>query len=538
MKRRHAAPQCRSRYQMVRRISVVGLALLACTLASLPLAAEQPVTPTSGIVIPIRGVIDEIMRDSIERRLDEARAAGAGTVIFELNTPGGMVTSALDICRLIKGLPSEIRTVAWVNPQAYSAGAMVSVACHEIWMSPSSSIGDCAPIMVTPVGGLEQLGEAERAKAESPILQEFRDSAARNGYDPLLSRAMVAVGTQVWWIENTQTGERRFVSDDEKDELVDKPDQPVWMLARTYKLPGTDREYPVEQPVDREDTLLTLSQYDAVGFGFAKGIADDLRDLTNRLGLARTPQRLELTGWENFAAWLNSPLVRGLLLVIVLIGAYIEFQSPGLILPGATALLALAIFLAAPYAAGLATVWPIILLGLGLILLAIEIFVLPGFGIAGLLGLALMLVAIVASFIPAEPELPTFSAPSLHGITQGLKTAVAVLFGSLAVSLVGIVLLAKYLPQSRLSRGVVSANPIGDAMALNEAYATVALVGDVGVVTGDLRPAGQARFGGEIVDVRSQGEYVGAGRRVQVIRREGMNILVRSLPDEEQPPNA
>lgn len=510
--------------------------LLGVLLAlSIPLAAQTTTRPSRGAVLPIRGVIDDIMRDSLERRIADARADGATTIIFEMDTPGGAVTSALSICRLIKNLPPEIHTVAWVHPEAYSAGAMISVACREIWMSPSSSIGDCAPIMVTPVGGVTELGDAERAKAESPILQEFRDSAVRNGYDQLLSRAMVAVGEEVWWLENvSDPGQRRFVTPAEKTKLIDDvaADERAWKLVESYTDTMTGKVITVTQPVDRANELLTMSQYDAVAFGFARGIASSLDDLSQKLGLAATPKVYEKTGWEGFAMWLNSPLIRGILLVIVMIGAYMEFQSPGLILPGVTALIALVVFLAAPYAAGLASIWTIIVFVIGAVLLAVEIFVIPGFGIAGILGILLIVVALLASFVPAEPEAPTFSLPSLQGTWDGLITGLKVLIGSIVISMVGMVLVARYLPRSRMVAGVISANPQGTTMALSDAHPDVAQVGDVGVVTGDLRPGGQARFGQEVVDVQSQGEYIEAGRRVQVIRRAGMTIVVEPLPHD------
>lgn len=519
------------------RAARVGGLLALLLAAGGPLAAEDPRPRPRGAVVPIRGMIDDIMRDSLERRLTEAQDAGATVIIFELDTPGGLVSSALDICRMIKNIPPDIRTVAWVHPQAYSAGAMIAVACHEIWMSPSSSIGDCAPIMVVPLGGVQELGGAERAKAESPILQEFRDSAARNGYDPLLSRAMVVVGEVVWWIERTgDVTERRFVGPDEKKKLIDEvaEEEREWRVAESYDEPTSGRTIPLAQPVVRGDELLTLSQFDAVAFGFARGIVADLDDLGERLGLAQAPVRYERSGWERFAAWLNSPVVRGILLVIVLVGGYLEFQSPGLILPGATALIALAIFLAAPYAAGLANIWTLLILVVGVILLGVELFVLPGFGFVGLLGGVLIAIGILATFVPQEPALPTFSPPSLRGMWDGLLTGMKVLTASVLVSMAGIALLVRYLPRSRIGSGVVLASPAGATLALDDAHPEVAAVGDVGVVTGDLRPGGQARFGQEIVDVTSQGEYVEAGRRVQVIRRQGMRIEVRPLPDEQK----
>ena len=512
------------------------LILAAAVFLTAPLVAQPEPGPTKGVVIPIKGEINDVLRRSIERRLDEARAQKADLVIFEMNTPGGLVTSALDISKLIKKLPDEgIHTVAWVHDQAFSAGALISVAAQQILMTSAASIGDCAPIMISPVGGLEELGETERAKAESPILQEFRDSAVRNGYDPLLCRAMVSVGVEVWWLENTETGEKKFVDGEQKKQLIDDvaPDQRVWQVVKTYHDPRLGRDVEAKTPTDQADELLTLSSSEAVAYGFASGTASDLQQVADRFDLSATPKRIEADGWEKFAMWLNSPLVRGIFFVIMLLGAYIEFQSPGLIVPGVTALVALSVFLGAPYAAGLADIWTIVLLAIGLLLLAIEIFLIPGFGVVGICGILLILVALVGTFVPSEPGAPPFSWPNLSGTWDALKTGILVLSSSVIIAVVGIALLAKFLPSMPLARGLVLTGGQGAAaQALPDAYPNIAIVGDIGIVTGDLRPGGQARFGQKVVEVASQGEYVEAGRRVQVIERDGFRIVVRPLPDE------
>lgn len=536
MNRRGQHPPGAARGAGHHRIAGCGLVLTALALCAAPLTGQEPLQPTKAAVIPIKGEINDVLRRSLERRLDQARADGVDLVIFEMDTPGGLVTSALDISKLIKKLPDEgIRTAAWVNDQAYSAGALISVAAQEILMAPSASIGDCAPIMISPVGGPQQLGETERAKAESPILQEFRDSAIRNDYNPLLCRAMVTVGVEVWWVQNTETGERKFVDAEEKKELIDDPDaeQHEWQLVKTYFDPRLDKDAPAKTPTDEANELLTLSEGEAVAYGFASAIAADMDQVAAHFGLPARLSRIEITGWESFAMWLNSPLVRGILFVIMLLGAYIEFQSPGLIVPGVTALVALGIFLGAPYAAGLADIWTIILLVVGLMLLAIEIFVLPGFGVAGVSGVVLILVAFVGTFVPAEPGMPRFAWPSLEGTWDAMKTGVLVLASSVIIAVTGIALLARYLPSMPFGGRLVLANPEdAEALAISDPHPDLALVGDIGVVTGDLRPGGQARFGQEIVDVQSQGEYVDAGRRVQVIRHEGPKVVVRPVPDE------
>lgn len=516
----------------VRRSAFTAILVTVAGLLVGPLIGEVERRPHQAAIIPIHGMIDDIQARSVERRIEAAKADGVRTIVFELDTPGGLVTSAIDISKQIKRLAdSGVRSVAWVHDEAYSGGAMVAVACSEIVMSSASSIGDCAPIALDPVGGLQPLGEAERAKMESPVLEEFRESAARNGYDPLLCRAMVAVGEEVWWVKREGSQERRFVTAQQKETLFAQPDA-GWRLVEKYTdTNGVERR--VDQPIDHAGSLLTMSQAEAVAFGLAKGVAPDIDRLFQLLDVSGAPLRLETTKWEAFAQWLNAPLVRGILLVIVLVGGYVEFHTPGVILPGITALVALAIFLAAPYAAGLADIWTIALLIIGLGLLLVEIFVLPGFGVAGVSGLILVLVSLVATFVPSEPNAPPFSLPRMEGTWEALKVGVATLSGSLLASLAGILMLLRFLPQTWLGRQVLLANPQAELLAIPDSIPGVALEGDIGIVSASLRPGGQARFGHHIVDVRSQGEYVESGRRVQVILREGMNVVVRPLPEEE-----
>ena len=524
-----------------RPILGVGSAVLALTgLILTPVDAVADNMAKSGVayVIPVHGEINDILWRGIEERVEDARNNGAKTLVFEMNTPGGLVTSALGICRLIKNLPEDIHTVAWINSDAYSAGAMISLACNEIVMSRSSAIGDCAPIMISPVGGAgEELSDRIAAKVESPILQEFRDSAQRNGYNLLLARAMVKWEQEIWWIEKIAGGERKFVGAEDKKALIDdlaEGAEPEWRLVTSFTDPVTNRAHELSQPIDRDDQLLTLSQGEAVAFGFASAIVSNLDELRDYLGLSAAPNVLTITAWEHFVQWLNSPLVRGMLFVIMIIGAYIEFHSPGLIVPGATAAVALIIFLAAPYAAGLADVWTLVLFGLGVLLLAIEVFLLPGFGIAGLIGLALIAISFIGTFVPTEPGAPPFSLPTMPGTWDAIKTGIIVISCSTIIAVIGIGLLARYLPYAPMASRLVLANPEqGTIVAVGDSSPDAAYVGDVGIVTGALRPGGQARFGQHIVDVASQGEYVEAGTRVQVIEHKGMRVVVRPLRDNE-----
>src|SRR5262245_41738487 len=184
--------------------------------------AETTTAPSSkAVVVILRGTIDEVNKASLVQRVIEARSLGADTIILQINTYGGLVTSGLDISRFLKR-QDDLHVIAFVNEKAISAGAMIALAADEIVMEPAALLGDSAPIAIAPGGSsATTMGDTERAKAESPILEDFRASALRNGYDPLLAEAMVALGRTVHWVENEATGLRRFVDAEEFKRLTE-----------------------------------------------------------------------------------------------------------------------------------------------------------------------------------------------------------------------------------------------------------------------------------------------------------------------------
>src|SRR5213075_1338635 len=187
---------------------LIGIVLFAGAAFSQvgPAQPKSLADPELAAVIPIRGEINDYSRDAFMRRLAKARAMGAKTIIIQLDTPGGLVTSALDLSRTIRGL-RDLRTIAFIDNKAYSAGTMIALACNEVIMVPNAVIGDCAPITISGSGDIVGV-----AKAVSPVLEDFRDSASKNGYNPLLVEAMVRPEPSVYVIENN-AGERKAVDE-------------------------------------------------------------------------------------------------------------------------------------------------------------------------------------------------------------------------------------------------------------------------------------------------------------------------------------
>lgn len=501
-----------------------------------------------GAIIRIEGEISDVTTESVRRRVDAAREQGAKVIVFEMDTPGGAVGSALDICDLIKNL-TDIHTIAWVHTDAYSAGSMISLACDEIVMSPASTLGDCGVILGGPTGP-QEVPEELRAKAESPVIEQFRDSASRHGYDPLLCESMVVKELVVYWVENSVTGERRFVDEATKKQLLGEGDgffptaaasnaeapPSDWRLVESYRDPVPDRsgkhaEVRVTQPVVKATELLTMSQSRAYAFGFSKGIVANAHELAERYQVKPDWLRLESNWSENLTGWLTSMPVRIFLLVIILLGAYVEFHTPGVGVPGLVALIALAIFVGAPYLSGLANVWEIAILLIGFALLAVEIFVIPGFGVAGISGIICIVIGLLATFIPDEPgrKFPIYWPQFQPGL-EGLQTGIIVLAAGASAGVVAMILFSRVMPRIRWLQAAIPLNPLPTSAQIPvDPYRGYARVGDVGSTASPLRPAGKARFGTELVDVITRGEYVEVAADVEVVERIGNRIVVQAV---------
>lgn len=494
---------------------------------------------STAVVIPIQGEINTVMVGMVRNRIERAVEAGIGTIVFDMDTPGGTVTDSIAIADMIREL-TDVRTIAWVNPNAHSGGAIVALACSEVVMTRSSRLGNAQVVLGVPLG-VDAVPEDLRPKAYSPVLAEFRASANLRGYDPLLCEALVVPDREVWWIENVTTGARQFVTRADKDRLVGgertifdpKPadDAPVvreWKLVESYHDPVLERQVTVTQPIVRSDQNLEMTAGEAVAFGFARGVVSSEAELKARFGLTSLV-RFGVTWSESLAVWLTSIYVRGFLLVLVLLGIYVEFHTPGVGLPGLVALIALAIFVAAPYVTGLANVWEIIVIFLGLALIAVEIFVLPGFGIAGIAGIVLVLVGILGTFIPNEPgRIFPLHLPTMERGQEALKLGIITVSSSLAASVFGMFVLSRFLPKVPVFNRLIPPNPTPSDVQVDDPYRGAAHVGDVGEAVGPLRPAGKACFGGMMVDVVTQGDFIESGAAVEVVERRGNRIVVRA----------
>ncbi len=528
--------------------------------------------PTTGLpagahisVIPVNGMIHGYTFESLKRRSEEAVAQGVSLIVIDLDTPGGLVTSALKISKYIKALP--VRTVAWVNNEAFSAGIMIAAACDDIIMAPASTTGDCAPI----VPGVN-LSPTERAKALSPILEEFRDSAARSGKDYVLYHAMCVLGIEVYQIRHKQTGQIKLVNQVDYAVMVDgespkggwwsrvikngKPaDSDSLAVATATLTDATEQDrsqWELISKVHDGTTLLTLNQTRAfeVGLSANDATADPIRTATDAqrfLGGASVtvygPSKI-----AQVAYWLTQPWVRAILVFVLMVSAYVEMQVPGIGIAGLTAVAALLMLLVAPYLVGLAQVWHVILFIVGVVLLVAEIFLIPGFGVLGIAGVIAMFMGLVLMVVPTSGQGPV-PLPAAGTIYQLQESVLSTLVGLIA-SGIGFYYITKAFGTipilNRLvlaETALVSAGPAGQSFAGANPSEHVSgdevigrgriRVGSVGRSVTELRPSGRAEFDGDLVDVLTWGSWIEPGRSVRVIEAGGNRIVVEAESSDD-----
>jgi membrane-bound serine protease (ClpP class) len=498
------------------RVGLVAVCL-ALALAAPPRAAADG--GERAVIVQIKGQIDDYNRDALFRRFDEARKLGAKIVILDVDSYGGLLTSGLEISRFIKR-QDDLHTIAFVQDKAVSAGAMIAMACDEIVMSDSSSLGDCAPI-IFGIQGLEALPPAERAKQEAPVLLDFDESAVRNHHDRLLAAAMVDVNRTAYWVQN-DSGERRFVDAKEYADLL--------ATKHWRDVPGETN------PIKGSDTLLIVNGAEAVQYGLATGIAPSAEALAKQRGYDVVADLTPGTG-ENIVEVLNGPIARGILIVIFLQCLYIVLHAPGHGVAETLGLVALGLMLGVPYLTGYAQWWEILLIFLGLALVALEILV-PGSFAPGITGAILVIFGLVMTFVPVEPGgMPSFLR-NAHASWLSMRTGVEVVAAAMGASMILWACMSRYLPKmpyfNRLILTATSGQrPAATTTPVLEGVATWPPPGAIGRAVSELRPGGSAEFfdpaisDTRITSVVSESGYLPLGCEVVVRQLVGPSIVVR-----------
>ncbi len=449
---------------------LLSLLLLACGLL-MHFARAQPPTPRPLVyVVPIEGVIDLGLAPFVSRVLDEATQAGAAAVVLDIDTFGGRVDAAVQIRDAL--LDAKLRTVAFVDRRAISAGALIALSAHTLARASGGTIGAAAPVQAGAPGAAAL---PVQEKTVSYVRKEFGATAEARQRPQLLAEAMVDADIEV---------------------------------------PGV---------IDK-GKLLTLTTDEALKHKVADLRADSLDSLLQQLGLAGAELRRPAPHWaEELVRLLTHPVFSSLLISIGMVGILVELRTPGFGLPGSVGLGSLALFFYGHWLVALAG-WEELLLAIaGLVLLAVEIFILPGFGVVGALGVLALLGGLTLSLVGAGAT------------TDVMISAVSRIVMALLVAVLAGLLVLRFFPRLPFANRLVLDADLGSGPAHGSApESDQRWLGKRGHAASVLRPAGIADFEHERVDVVADGIMIEAGEAIEVIRVDGNRIVVRRAASTEK----
>lgn len=470
---------------------VWGLWLLLAFLAAGAVLADARAEAARAkvCILPIREDIDSPLVYVIRRGVKEAMQSKADLLLLDMETNGGKVSSTEEIIEILAQFKG--RTVTYVNKNAYSAGAFIAVSTQRIFMAPESVIGAAAPIMMSPGGmGVESMPATVEVKMTSALSAKVRAYAQKNGHNPDVVEAMI----------------------DKQKEL---------------EIGG--------KTINKKGNILTLTNREAeekLGDSgrplLSEGTVESLDKLLENLGFAGAERMVvQPTGAEKLAFWLTA--LNWLWLILGVAGVYIEFKTPGFGLPGIVGICGFTLYFLGGYVAGLSGLeWPLLFL-LGLVLVALELFVFPGTLALGLAGVCLMLVTLVMAMVDFYPGMPR--VPSFPQIQVPLRDMGIAALGSVVV----LVVLSRLLPKTTMYGRLVTLSVSGGATAKADEAVRQSRIGLEGVCVSALRPGGKAQFGEDILDVLTQGESMPRGARVRITEFSGKSAVVEAVNPVSRP---
>lgn len=410
--------------------------------------------------------IDPAMNRRVKLALEEAKKSEATLILIEMDTYGGAVNDADEIRTMI--LESEIPVYVFINKDAASAGALISIACDSIYMAPGGSIG-----AATVVSGAD--GAAAPDKYQSYMRSMMRSTAEAKGRDPRIAEGMV----------------------DEKIEI---------------------------EGISEAGTVITFSVSEAIKHGFCEGEYKSIDEILK----AQNLDTAEIIAYEEdfidkIISFFLNPAISGVLILIIIGGIYFELQTPGVGFPILAAVVATLLYFIPFYLNGLAENWEILVFIAGIILLAVELFVIPGFGIFGVLGIVFILGGLVLGMLPNQDfNFDFVPASQLFG---ALLTVILA-----ALASVGLVF---WLTPKINQWGAFSTITLSSTQERSDGYTSSfysnSLLGKEGIVHSRLRPSGRVEIDGEIYDATSRGDFIDQDEKIVVISTEGTSLKVKKL---------
>lgn len=417
-------------------------------------------------VFEMKSDIDPRMTRKVKLALEDARDKNAAMIIVHMDTYGGAVTDADEIRTLFLESPTPIHS--FIDKDAASAGALISIACDSIYMARGGSIGAATVVM----GGT---GEAAPDKYQSYMRSIMRSTAEASGRDPRIAEAMV----------------------DENIEI---------------------------EGISKEGEVVTFSVSEAIKHGFCEAEVSSINEIVARNGI----ENFEIYYYspsvvEDIIAFFLNPAVSGFLILIIFAGIYFEIQTPGIGFPLAASALAVLLYFIPYYLTGLASNLELVIFVVGIILLAVEIFVIPGFGVFGILGIICVLAGLTMGMLPNEQFDFTF-------VSSGkLFAALLTVILSAIVATVLIFTLTPKINQwesfSRISLSTTQQKTEG----YTSSFYSSEMLGKKGISHTRLMPSGKVLIDDEMYDAYSRGEFIDKGEQIQVISTEGTSLRVKKI---------
>jgi membrane-bound serine protease (ClpP class) len=502
--------------------AAVLLLALPALLAAVCVGAEKPDRTTGGGKTPLvywipikdgpqvaRGMIDPWMSFFVSRNVRAAQEMKADAIVFAIKSGGGRVDSSMEIAATIRSV-KETPTVGYVIDHAFSGAAYVALACEKLYMEPGARMGAAQMVILDPQEGPRPVGE----KGDSPNRANFRALAQERGRNHALAEAMADPDKVVLRLE--VDAEETFVLEVELSEF----ERRMTKEGKTVTILDT---------VIPKGEMLTMTAVDAVErYRFIDGIAEDREALLEAMGLPGARIAENEASWpEEIARFLGGMWMSGLLLSVAMLGLMMELWAPGKGIGGLIFLFGMGLFFWSHFLAGQASTAEIVLFLLGVALLALEAFVIPGFGVAGFTGIGLVVASLVLSFVPGS-----ITSPGIEGLGfpwAALRGAFLTVLAAFGVGVVGLVVLARYVPRAPLFRRLVLAEASGPGTAETggaRAGGLEALVGKRGSAETDLRPAGTVEIEGARVDAVTDAEYLSRGDAVEVLQVSGNRVVV------------
>jgi membrane-bound serine protease (ClpP class) len=413
-----------------------------------------------------------------QQSLEEARALKADHIFIRMNTYGGMVVSADSIRTRVLNFPVPV--YVFIDNNAASAGALISIACNKIYMRPGANIGAATVV--------NQTGEEMPDKYQSYMRSTMRATAEAHGKDTIVQ----GTDTVYKWKRDPRIAEA--------------------MVDERIAIPG----------ISDSGKVLTFTTKEAIQHGFCEGEANSLKEAIEKAGIEDyVIKEYKPSNLEKTIGFLVNPALQGILIMIIIGGIYFELQSPGIGFPLVAAALAAVLYFAPLYLEGLAENWELVLFALGLLLVGVEIFAIPGFGVAGIAGITLMIAGLTLSMV--DKIVWEFEGGNLDNLVKALFTVVVSMFLSLVLSIIA----SRKIFGSRRFPGLA----LDSIQNVTEGYVSGdatyhSLKGKIGVAHTVLRPSGKVELENEIYDARSESGFINKGDKVKILKYETGQLYV------------